>query len=108
MEIARISKGTYQAHLAGRSLYIVVATITPGKDPTKEVERLLRLLELQHPLHENWSLSIAAPTSGLTMKKEVRDAINEAADGAIVIVFCKNEGVLRATNRFLEASLSDG
>lgn len=104
MEITRISDGLYKAVGQDKSIFLIVAPISRDarKDPMAEAARLAQLLELQVKLHDDWSLSIAMPGSGLTIKREFREAVDEAPDGAIVVILCKNPGVHRAAIRLVE------
>lgn len=101
MEITRINDGLYKAVGQDKSIFLIVAPISGDarKDPMAEAARLAQLLELQVKLHDDWSLSIAMPNSGLTLKREFREAVDKAPDGAIVVVLCKNAGIHRAAIR---------
>ena len=104
MEITRVNDGLYQAVGQDKSIFLIVAPISGDarKDPMAEAARLAQLLELQVKLHDDWSLSVAMPSSGLTLKREFREAVEEAPDGAIVVVLCKNAGIHRAAIRLVE------
>ncbi|MDR6094060.1 hypothetical protein [Stenotrophomonas sp. SORGH_AS_0321] len=106
MKIARINDGLYKAVAEDRCIFLIVAPISGDarKDPLAEAARLAQLLELQEKLHDNWSLSVAMPSSGLTLKDDFREAVDDAADGAIVVILCKNEGIHRAALHLVEAS----
>lgn len=106
MEIARINDGLYKAVAEDKSIFLIVAPISGDarKDPMAEAARLAQLLELQEKLHDDWSLCIAMPSSGLSIKREFKEALDDAPDGAIVVILCKNAGIHSAAVRLVETS----
>lgn len=105
MKFTRINDRLYKAVGQDKSIFLIVAPISGDarKDPLAEATRLAQLLDLQVKLHDDWTLSVAMPNSGLALKREFRDAIDEAQDGAIVVILCKNAGIHRAAIRRVEA-----
>ncbi|CAM4171800.1 hypothetical protein CR156_17190 [Stenotrophomonas lactitubi] len=105
MEITRINDGLYKAVGQDKSIFLIVAPISGDarKGPLAEAERLAKLLELQVKLNDDWSMSVVMPTTGLTTKREIRKPVDEAPDGAIVVILCKNAGIHRAAIRLVEA-----
>lgn len=106
MEITRINHGLYKGAANDKSVFLIVAPISGDarKDPLAEAARLAQLLELQVKLHDNWSMGITMPASGIALKSELREALDDAADGAVIVILCKNDGIHRAAIRLMEAS----